>query len=118
MIEIGRMCVKIAGRDAGKKCVIVDVIDNKTVLIDGQTRRRKCNVNHIEPLDAVLKIKKGASHSDIAKEFSKLKLEARETKPKKTAAKPTKSRKKKEKAEPKEAGKEPKKADKKGSKKK
>ena len=26
-IEKGRVCVKIAGRESGKKCVIVDVID-------------------------------------------------------------------------------------------
>ena len=28
-IEVGRVCVKIAGREAGEKCVIVEVIDDK-----------------------------------------------------------------------------------------
>ena len=41
MIEVGRLCVKIAGRDAGKKCVITELIDEKLVMIDGETRRRK-----------------------------------------------------------------------------
>ena len=57
MIEIGRICVKIAGRDAGLKCVIVDILDDKSVLIDGETRRRKCNVLHLEPSKEVIKIK-------------------------------------------------------------
>jgi len=43
----GRICVKTAGRDAGLKCVIVDVLDDKFVLIDGETRRRKCNILHL-----------------------------------------------------------------------
>ncbi len=104
MIEIGRLCVKIAGRDAGSKCVVVDTIDKKSVLIDGETRRRKCNISHLEPLAEVIKIKKGASHADISKEFKKLGFEARETKPKKAAEKPKKAKKKIK--EPKEASKE------------
>ncbi len=60
MFEIGRVCVKIAGRDAGKKGAIVEVLDEKTVLIDGETRRRKCNVNHLEVLDQILPIGKNA----------------------------------------------------------
>lgn len=81
MLEIGRLCIKIAGRDAGKKCVVVDSIDSKSVLIDGETRRRKCNAAHLEPLDTIIKIKKNASHEEIKKEFDKLSLKARETKP-------------------------------------
>lgn len=95
MIEIGRLCVKTAGRDAGRECVVVDVVSKNIVLIDGQTRRRKCNINHLEPLSAVLKIKKGESHSEIAKEFKKLGMVLKETKPKKAAARPVKQRAKK-----------------------
>ena len=65
MIEIGRLILKIAGRDANKKGLIVDVIDDNYVLIDGQVRRRKCNIKHIEPLDKVLKLSKNASHEDV-----------------------------------------------------
>ena len=97
MFEIGRLCVKIAGRDAGKKCVVVDLVDNKFVMIDGQTRRRKCNINHIEPLDSLVKIKKGASTAEVAKAFETLKIEVRETKPKKTPARPKKVKAVKEK---------------------
>lgn len=95
MNEIGRLCVKIAGRDSNKTCVIVDVLDENTVLIDGETRRRKCNVKHLEPLQRVIKISKGASHADVKKAFSELKLEVMDTKPKKAAERPIKAKAKK-----------------------
>lgn len=82
-MEIGRICVKTAGRDAGRLAIVVDTVDNKTVLIDGNVRRRKCNIMHLEPLDEILKIKKGASHSEVVSEFKKLKQETWTTKPKK-----------------------------------
>ena len=86
-MEIGRVCVKLAGRDAGNVAVVVDNIDSKFVLIDGNVRRRKCNVMHLEPLDEVIKIKKNASHAEVASEFKKLKLETWNTKPKKKSEK-------------------------------
>ncbi len=82
MIEIGRLCVKIAGRDAGNKCVVVEIIDDNYVLIDGNVRRKKCNIMHLEPLDDKIKIKKGASHDAVASEFKKLKLPVWEKKTK------------------------------------
>ena len=93
MIEIGRLCVKIAGRDSGLKCVIVDILDDKFVLIDGETRRRKCNILHLELLKDAIKIKKNASHDEIKKEFEKLGLKVRETKPKQKTERPRKKRK-------------------------
>ncbi len=97
MFEVGHLCVKIAGRDAGKKCLIVDIVDENHVLIDGETRRRKCNVNHLEVLDQIIKIKKGASHDEVLKEMEKLGLKGRKTKAKPKTERPKKVRKKKEK---------------------
>ena len=85
MFEIGRICLKLAGRDAGKKAVIVDVLDNNFVLIDGETRRRKCNVKHLEPLNTSIKIRKAASHEAVAEEFSKLGYGIWKTKARKAA---------------------------------
>ena len=93
MIEIGRLCVKIAGRDAGKKALIIDVLDEKFVLIDGETRRRRCNVIHIEPLNQVLKIEKDATHGDVARALKEIGIVAMHTKPKQKAKKPKKIRK-------------------------
>jgi len=97
MIDVGRICVKIAGRDARKKCVIVEVIDDIFVIIDGETRRKRCNVKHLEPLEQTIKIKKGASHSTIVSEFKKLDIEIKDKKSKPKTEKPKKQRKKKEK---------------------
>lgn len=35
LFGVGRICVKVAGRETGRKCVIVDVIDKNYVLITG-----------------------------------------------------------------------------------
>ena len=56
MIKIGRVCIKIAGRDAGQTAIVIDVIDNNYVLIDGNVRRKKCNIKHLEPLKDKIKI--------------------------------------------------------------
>lgn len=95
VFEVGRICIKTAGRDAGLKCIIVDVLDNNFVLIDGQTRRRKCNTNHLEALSETIKLKKNASRKDVVAEFKKLKIELKETKPKKAGVKPVRLKKKK-----------------------
>jgi large subunit ribosomal protein L14e len=99
MIEIGRLCVKLAGRDAGKKCVVIEVLEENFVMIDGETRRRKCNIIHLEPLDEVLKVKEKASHADVTKAFKNLGIELKETKKKEAKPRPRKVRKKKEKKE-------------------
>jgi large subunit ribosomal protein L14e len=69
-IEVGRICVKILGREAGKKCVIVDVVDKNFVLITGpkavsDVKRRRANVNHIEPTSEMIEIKRGATDEEI-----------------------------------------------------
>lgn len=93
MIEIGRLVTKVAGRDAGKKAIIIDILDDKFVLIDGETRRRKCNILHIEPLIQVVKIEKNASHEEVTKIMKEMGIEAMQTKPKPSAQKPAKKRK-------------------------
>jgi large subunit ribosomal protein L14e len=96
MFSIGRICIKLSGRDAGKEAVIVDVLEGKYVLIDGNVRRRKCNIVHLEPTSKKIDIKKGATHDTVKKEFEKLKLKTWETNPRKAEERPKKQRKKKE----------------------
>lgn len=69
-IEVGRICVKVAGREAGMKCVIVDVIDKNFVLVTGPksitgVKRRRSNINHLEPLAQKVDIKRGASDEEV-----------------------------------------------------
>ncbi|WP_440060038.1 50S ribosomal protein L14e [Thermogladius sp. 4427co] len=71
-IEIGRVCVKVAGREAGRKCVIVDIIDDTFVLVTGPksltgVKRRRVNIKHIEPLDKKISIQRGASDEEVLK---------------------------------------------------
>src|SRR3989344_2529210 len=97
MAEIGRLYVKIAGREAGKFCTVVDTMENQFVMIDGQVRRKKCNLLHLEPLEKTMDLKKGASHAEVVKAFEKLGIKIVATKPKtKKGPKPVAQRKKKE----------------------
>lgn len=95
IFDVGRVCLKIAGRDAGRKCVVIDQIDNQYVLVDGATRRKKVNVKHLEPLAEVIKIKAKASSDDVRTAFQKLGLAVWETKAKKETERPKKHKKQK-----------------------
>jgi len=96
MIEVGRLCIKLAGRDANRNCVVVEIIDNKNVIIDGDVRRKKCNITHLIPLDKTVELKTG-SNEEVAKAFEEMGLKVWKTTPKKAGEKPTKQRKAKEK---------------------
>jgi len=88
-IEIGRVCVKVSGREAGRKCVIVDMMDKNFVLVTGPktvsgVRRRRVNVNHVEPLQGKVDVNRGASDEEVAealKTADKLEEMAKTVKP-------------------------------------
>ncbi|MDD9953948.1 MAG: hypothetical protein OXR66_06445 [Candidatus Woesearchaeota archaeon] len=99
-MKIGTICMKIAGRDAGKQCIIIEEPKDGKVLIEGAVRRRFCNLKHLEPMGSS-KVKKGATHAAVMKELG---LPERKSKPRKTAARPRKVRKAKVKTDvPKES---------------
>jgi large subunit ribosomal protein L14e len=69
-MEVGRICVKTVGREAGKRCIIVDIVDKNFVLITGPKtasgiKRRRANVNHVEPTQEKLDINRGATDEEI-----------------------------------------------------
>ncbi len=69
-VEIGRICVKTAGRDAGKKCVIVDIMDKSFILVTGPKavtgiKRKRANMNHIMVTEDKLELKRGASDDEV-----------------------------------------------------
>ena len=90
---IGKLVVKLAGRDAGQIGVIVEEMKNNIVLIDGSVRRRKCNLKHLEILTDKADIKTGATHSEVASALAKLGVKVVERKPK-TKKEPAKKEKK------------------------
>lgn len=71
-VEVGRICAKITGREAGKKCIIVDVIDKNFLLITGPkqvngVKRRRVNVSHVEPTEKKVNMSRGESDEEIMK---------------------------------------------------
>jgi len=75
-IEIGRVCKKLTGREAGRYCVVIDVIDEGYTSVTGPrslsgVKRRKCNILHLEPTETVIEIKKDASDEEVAKALDK-----------------------------------------------
>ncbi len=71
-IEVGRLCIKTAGREAGEKCVVVDIIDEKFVEVVGTSvKNRRCNINHLEPLTESIEIKSD-NIEDIQKELKSI----------------------------------------------
>jgi len=72
VIDVGRVVVKVLGREAGRKAVVVDIVDENYVVVTGPkslsgVRRRRVNINHIEPTDKKIEIKKGASDEEVLK---------------------------------------------------
>jgi len=76
--EVGRICVKLTGRETGRKCVIVDVIDKNFVLITGPksvtgVRRRRTNMDHLEPTAETVELRRGATDDEVEKALTKAK---------------------------------------------
>ncbi len=70
VIEVGRIVVKTRGREAGRKAVIVEIVDDNFVIVTGPksvtgVKRRKVNINHIEPTDKKIDIPKGADDKTV-----------------------------------------------------
>jgi len=80
LFDIGRICVITRGRRAGRKAVIVDIIDENFVLITGPkelngVKRRRMNVDHLIPLNLRINISRGASDEEVLEAIKKHKLE-------------------------------------------
>ncbi len=74
-MDVGRVCKKLTGREAGKTCVIVEEIDKNFVLVDSPgVRRRRCNIRHLDPTEVTLTIKAGAPGADVEKALKKVKI--------------------------------------------
>ena len=78
-LEIGRVCLKVSGREAGKICVVLKKIDDSFVLITGPkpltgVKRRRCNVEHLEPTKYKIELKEGASDKEVIEAYEKANL--------------------------------------------
>ena len=105
-METGRVCMKIAGREAGKYCVVVKKMNEAFVEVTGPkiltgVKRRRANVEHLEPLEYVLQITDSASDEDVVAALEKAGLTT-----KLGLKRPSAAEMKAEKAKPKEEKKE------------
>jgi len=65
--DVGRVCVKLRGREKGLECVVVDAIDRNYVVIAGPgIRRRRVNMHHLRPLDRSVSISSDATDEDVS----------------------------------------------------
>jgi large subunit ribosomal protein L14e len=69
LIEKGRVCLKIAGREAGKYCIVLEQPRDGFVTVAGPkavtgVKRRKCSIFHIEPTAHMLETG-GATDSEL-----------------------------------------------------
>ncbi|MEM4397878.1 MAG: 50S ribosomal protein L14e, partial [Candidatus Woesearchaeota archaeon] len=76
-LEVGRLCIKTAGREAGRYCVVLKTMDSNFVMITGPriltgVKKRKCNIEHLEPTQYLLKIKEDASDKEVIEAYDKM----------------------------------------------
>lgn len=97
-MEVGRICVKTAGREAGRYCVVVKVLDDNYVLIDGNVKRKRCNISHLQLLPIKIKIKEGAETEEVKELFKKAGFDVKKKKKikKEIKQRPVKKQKKQE----------------------
>lgn len=79
LYEIGRVCVKTMGREAGSYCVVVEETDDKMVVVTGPkhlngVKRRGCSTRHLEPLEIMLSIANGADDEAVEKAINEADL--------------------------------------------
>ncbi len=58
LLEVGRVCIKKYGRDAGSRAVVTAVDKNMVKIISAdRPKERKCNPSHLEFLNEVIDVK-------------------------------------------------------------
>jgi len=67
LVEVGRVCIKKFGRDAGSRAVITKVIDKNfvNIMTAERPKERRCNVKHLEFLGEKIDLSDKAQLSRI-----------------------------------------------------
>ncbi|HLC92557.1 MAG TPA: 50S ribosomal protein L14e [archaeon] len=70
-LEVGSVCVKTTGREAGNRAVVIDTVDEKFVLIQGpRVRKRKCNILHLIPIGKKVNVTKSVTQKELEQMLS------------------------------------------------
>ena len=75
-LGVGTVCMKVAGRESGAICCVVKPVDKTFVMVTGPKlvtgiKRRRCNIEHLEPTEIKLDIKENAADEDIIEAYKK-----------------------------------------------
>ena len=111
VLEVGRICMKIAGREGGKYCAVIkaagkDKNEKSFVFVTGPklltgVKRRKCNIEHLQATEYKLEISPDASDEQVISAYEKaglvIKLGLKKPSAAQMKAKEEKAAKKKEK---------------------
>jgi large subunit ribosomal protein L14e len=78
-MEVGRVCIKVVGREAGRYCVVLKSLGKSFVLVTGPklltgVKRRRVNITHVEPTKYLLEIKEDASDEEVIAAYEKANL--------------------------------------------
>lgn len=81
VLEVGRVCMKIAGREAGSYCAIIKSAgaakeEKSFVFISGPKlltgiKRRKCNIDHLRATEFKIEIAEDANDEQIIEAYEK-----------------------------------------------
>jgi large subunit ribosomal protein L14e len=73
-MEIGQVCIKTRGREAGRTVVVLSKPKSGKVLIDGpKVKRKECNYLHLFPLSEQVKVKEEESHEGVIRALKAMK---------------------------------------------
>lgn len=78
-LDVGRVCMKVVGRESGMYCVVLKNINKSFIEITGPKlltgiKRRRVNINHVEPTKYKLELKEGADENEVLAAFEKARL--------------------------------------------
>jgi large subunit ribosomal protein L14e len=67
-IDVGSVCIKTTGREAGEKAVVLEILGPTMVTIIGpKVRKRKCNILHLLPTGKKIEVNSKITQKEVAK---------------------------------------------------
>ena len=75
-LNVGTVCMKVAGKEGGSVCTVIKPFDKTFVMVTGPKlvtgiKRRRCNIEHLEPTEIKLDIKEDATDEEIIEAYKK-----------------------------------------------
>jgi len=69
-LDVGSVCIKTSGRKAGEKVVVLELVDNNFVIIQGaKVKKKKCNLSHLMPLGKTINVGKSITQKELEKQL-------------------------------------------------